>query len=243
MQKIIEERTAEIRGHGFFDFERSAYGTLELELEGVYAEHVEVVIGEMAENNMIVHHPGWTTFIQERLKLSNGRHLYRFNIPPHLPAYDGFPHPPLPAACPSEIAPFRYAEINPLIVPVAGFFFVRQYRDQECGGTIGFMQAFTFTLFMYMFAALFTAVAHYIYFRYLDNGLIVGTYSDMLAQMELIATESMKPSIEQFQQALDVISALSPLDITLHLISQNIFYCTLLALPTALLVKRNTPKN
>ena len=112
MQKIIEERTAEIRGHGFFDFERSAYGTLELELEGVYAEHVEVVIGEMAENDMIVHHPGWTTFIQERLKLSNGRHLYRFNIPPHLPAYDGFPHPPLPAACPSEIAPFRYAEIN-----------------------------------------------------------------------------------------------------------------------------------
>ena len=130
-----------------------------------------------------------------------------------------------------------------LIVPVAGFFFVRQYRDQECGGTIGFVPAFTFTLFMYMFAALFTAVAHYIYFRYLDNGLIVGTYSDMLAQMELIATESMKPSIEQFQQALDVISALSPLDITLHLISQNIFYCTLLALPTALLVKRNTPKN
>ena len=54
MQKIIEERTAEIRGHGFFDFERSAYGTLELELEGVYAEHVEVVIGEMAENGMIV---------------------------------------------------------------------------------------------------------------------------------------------------------------------------------------------
>lgn len=112
MQKIIEERTAEIRGHGFFDFERSAYGTLELELEGVYAEHVEVVIGEMAENDMIVHHPGWTTFIQERLKLSNGRNLYQFNIPPHLPAYDGFPHPPLPAACPSEIAPFRYAEIN-----------------------------------------------------------------------------------------------------------------------------------
>ena len=130
-----------------------------------------------------------------------------------------------------------------LVVPVAGFFLARQYRDRDCGGVITFSRAFLFTSFMYMFAALFVTIAHYVYFRYLDNGLIVGTYSDMLAQMELIATESMKPSIEQFQQALDVISALSPLDITLHLISQNIFYCTLLALPTALLVKRNTPKN
>lgn len=125
-----------------------------------------------------------------------------------------------------------------LIVPVVGFFFVRQYRDRECQGSIGFSQAFLFGSFMYLFAALFTAVTHYLYFRYLDNGLIIGTYQDMLTQMEQIATGSMQPSIEQFQQALDVISALSPLDLTMQLITQNIFYCTLLALPTALLVRR-----
>ena len=125
-----------------------------------------------------------------------------------------------------------------LIVPVVGFFLVRQYRDRECGGLINFSQAFLFTSFMYMFAALFATIAHYIYFRYMDNGLIVNTYQDMLTQMGTVATADLKPSIDQFQQALDIISSLSPLEISVQLITQNIFYCTLIALPTAGLVMR-----
>ena len=129
-----------------------------------------------------------------------------------------------------------------LIVPVAGFFLVRQYRDRECGGVLSFSRAFLFTSFMYLFAALFATIAHYVYFRYIDGGLIVNTYQDMLTQMETIATADMKASLDQFQQALDIIASLSPLEISIQLITQNVFYCTLIALPTALLVKRN-PKN
>ena len=129
-----------------------------------------------------------------------------------------------------------------LIVPIAGFFLARQYRDRECGGVINFSRAFLFTSFMYMFAALFVTIAHYIYFRYMDNGLIVNTYQDMLNQMNALATADMKTSLDQFQQALDIIASLSPLEISIQLITQNIFYCTLIALPTALLVMRK-PKN
>ena len=112
MQKIVEEQTRNIMGHGFFDFGKSAYATVEVELDGLYAENIELVIGEMAENGMIVHHPGWTTFIVQRIQIENGHHTYRFHIPEHLPAYSGFPHPPVPAECGGEIAPFRYVEIN-----------------------------------------------------------------------------------------------------------------------------------
>ena len=129
-----------------------------------------------------------------------------------------------------------------LTVPVAGFFLVRQYRDRECGGVLSFSRAFLFTSFMYLFAALFATIAHYVYFRYIDGGLIVNTYQDMLTQMEAIATADMKASLDQFQQALDIIASLSPLEISIQLITQNVFYCTLIALPTALLVKRN-PQN
>lgn len=125
-------------------------------------------------------------------------------------------------------------------VPVLGVRFARQYRDRECQGTVSFGRAFLFTAFMYMFAALFATVAHYIYFRYMDNGFIVATYQDMLTQMAAVATtDDMKASLDQFQQALDVIAQLSPVEISIQLITQNIFYCTLLALPTALLVKRS----
>lgn len=129
-----------------------------------------------------------------------------------------------------------------LLVPVLGYRYARVYRDSQCGGSIRFSQAFLFTTFMYMFAALFVTIAHYIYFRYLDNGLIVNTYQEMLHQMEAVATGDMKTSVEQFQQALDIIAGLSPLEITIQLITQNIFYCTLLALPTALLVARKRKK-
>jgi hypothetical protein len=65
----------------------------------------------------------------------------------------------------------------------------------------------------------------------------------MLTQMADVATtEDMKTSLEQFQQALDIMAGLSPLEISIQLITQNIFYCTLLSLPTALLVMRK-PKN
>lgn len=129
-----------------------------------------------------------------------------------------------------------------LAVPVVGYFLVRQYRDRDCGGVLSYSRAFLFTAFMYMFAALFVTIAHYIYFRYLDHRLIVNTYQDMLNQMDAMATTDLKASLDQFQQAVDIISALSPLEICIQLITQNIFYCTLIALPTALLVMRK-PKN
>ena len=125
-----------------------------------------------------------------------------------------------------------------LIVPVVGFFFARQYRDRECGGVINFSRAFLFTSFMYLFATLFATIAHYIYFQYMDHGLIVNTYQGMLDQMGAVATSDMKASLDQFQQALDIIASLSPVEICIQLITQNVFYCTLIALPTALLVMR-----
>ena len=112
MKKIIEEQTKELRGAGFFDFGRAAYGTLELELEARCGEHVEAVIGECAENGSILHRHGWTTFMLDRFALKPGRRTYRFHIPPHLPAYGGQKHPAVPAECGGEIAPFRYAELN-----------------------------------------------------------------------------------------------------------------------------------
>ena len=66
----------------------------------------------------------------------------------------------------------------------------------------------------------------------------MNTYQGMLDQMSAVATDDMKASLDQFQQALDIIASLSPLEICIQLITQNVFYCTLIALPTALLVMR-----
>ena len=132
--------------------------------------------------------------------------------------------------------------IATLAVPVLGYMFARKFRDKECEGIISFSRAFLFTSFMYLFAALFASIIHYIYFRYMDNGLIVNTYLEMLDQLGAGATGNLEVSINQFREALNLISQLTPVEISLQLISQNIFYCILIAIPTALLVMRK-PKN
>lgn len=130
-----------------------------------------------------------------------------------------------------------------LVVPVVGYQFARKYRDRECGGVISYSRAFLFTAFMYMFAALFATIIHYVYFKYIDNGLIVNTYYDMLNQLSAGATGELETSINQIREALDVIAQLTPVEISLQLISQNIFYCIIIAIFTALLVMRYKKKD
>lgn len=126
-----------------------------------------------------------------------------------------------------------------LAVPFIGYFLTRKYRNEECGGAITFSRAFMFVIFMYLFATLFVTIAHYIYFRFMDNGYIVSSYESMLSQFDTIATtEEMRASIEQFKEALKMVGDLSPIEISMQLISQNIFYCSLIAIPTAFFVKR-----
>ena len=48
-----------------------------------------------------------------------------------------------------------------LAVPFIGYHYVKMYRDKICGGSIQFSHAVLFTIFMYMFASLLVAVAHY----------------------------------------------------------------------------------
>lgn len=123
-------------------------------------------------------------------------------------------------------------------VPFLGYYFARIFRDRICKGYLGFLHSWVFLLFMYVFAALLTAVAHYIYFRYIDNGFIINTYSDMVNTVMPEQLPGMEGYIEQIKEAVDQIRSLSPIEITLQLMSQNIFYCSILALITAPFVMR-----
>lgn len=95
---------------------------------------------------------------------------------------------------------------------------------------------------MYMFASLFVAVVHYIYFHFIDGGFVFEFYQNMINQFKTTAQAELLPSIDQLQEAFDMVAALTPLQITFQLISNNIFYGMLIAIPTALLIMRK-PKN
>lgn len=130
-----------------------------------------------------------------------------------------------------------------LCVPFMAFYYVRMYRNLVCGGSIGFLHAWIFTVFMYMFAALLTAMAHYIYFRFIDQGFVLNAYETILNNVEgnVPMMPGMDVYIQQFKEVLSVMRTLSPIETTMQLMSQNVFYGSLLAIPTALFVMKRPP--
>ncbi|WP_300811976.1 DUF4199 domain-containing protein [uncultured Bacteroides sp.] len=125
-----------------------------------------------------------------------------------------------------------------LCVPFMGYYYVKMFRDRICGGSISFLRAWAFTVLVYLFAAMLTAIAHYIYFRFIDQGFIISTYQTMLANVRASDLPGVETYLEQLSEAIDLMGALTPTDITIQLLSQNVFYGSLLAIPTALFVMR-----
>ena len=135
-----------------------------------------------------------------------------------------------------------------LCVPFMAYYYVRMYRNVVCGGTISFLHAWIFTVFMYMFAALLTAVAHYIYIRFIDQGFILNSYETMLNSWETMlnnptykAVPGIDAYIEQLREGLSQVRSLTPIEITMQMMSMNVFVGSLLAIPTALFVMKRPP--
>lgn len=130
-----------------------------------------------------------------------------------------------------------------LAVPFLGYHYAKMYRDKICEGTIGFAHACLFTLFMYMFASLLVAVAHYIYFQFIDHGFIINQCVALMQQTTAELPE-MEANREFFQNTIDGVRALSPIDITMQILSNDVFWGSIMAVPTALFVmkkSKNTP--
>lgn len=123
-----------------------------------------------------------------------------------------------------------------LAVPVLGYVYARRFRDRCCGGYLSFFRALAFCFLVYLFASILVAVAHYIYFQYIDNGFLFNAYETLLKQAGEM--EGMENLVTQMDGVLETFRKLSAIELTMQLISQNIFYGSLLSFPTALLVMR-----
>ena len=126
-------------------------------------------------------------------------------------------------------------------VPFIGYHYARTFREKICGGSIGFVQAWIFLIFMYLFAALLVAVAHFIYFRFIDHGHVMDAYSALLEQAA--STPEFAQAMEQYkyQDIIDMVRSMSGIEITMQLLSQNMLYCSILALITAPFVAKKKP--
>lgn len=113
-----------------------------------------------------------------------------------------------------------------LIVPFLGYYYGTLYRDRGCDGGITFSQSFMFFFLMYAYASLIAAMAHYVYFEFIDNGFIAESYK------KLIETAATQPNIpvEQIELAraeMSRFSETSSIQITLQVLNIDIMLCAI----------------
>lgn len=124
---------------------------------------------------------------------------------------------------------------------------LRSFRRNVCH--LNFLRAWWMAWLIFLYASLLTAASQFVYFRYIDNGRLVNIYTDLLRQPEykqlMTAMMPGENAEEVTQQALDLISSLSPIEITVELMIYNISLSFLLAVPVALIgiTGRKTERN
>ena len=112
MKKVVQTQKKDAYQHCFFDFGCNAYRTLKIELDCPFPENIEIVVSESAIGDKAEHTTDYRTFIQQIIQTGVGHQVIDFNIPQYIPAYGCNPYCSCPPGADTEIAPFRYVEIN-----------------------------------------------------------------------------------------------------------------------------------
>lgn len=136
-----------------------------------------------------------------------------------------------------------------MMVPFLVYRLVKVYKDRYAGGSIDFARAFSFALLVMAFGSLLASVAHYVYFEYIDNGLVVSTLAaniEELAAVDLGAIEGIDTAegaeaveqytrfIEMMNTTLQQLQAMSSIKMTVGMLSNNVSWAFIVALPIAL---------
>lgn len=160
-----------------------------------------------------------------------------------------------------------------LMVPFLIYRLTTLYRDRYMGGNITFSHALAFAILTMGFGSLLASAAHYIYFAFIDGGMMVETLEQNIGQMAsflaaptgegaaamtdtmaiatpsiidttTVATESMAEEAAEIAASIDdyitmlrttteQIKAMTPIDMTLGMLSNNLSWSIIVALPVA----------
>lgn len=142
-----------------------------------------------------------------------------------------------------------------LMVPFLIYRLVKLYRDRYLGGNIEFVRALAFALLIMGFGSLLAAAAHYIYFAYIDGGAMIGALESSIAQLTAIdlstleGVEGNEDALAQWVQYIELmrttvtqLQAMTPIEMTMGMLSNNISWAIVIALPITLFISMRKPQ-
>ena len=119
-----------------------------------------------------------------------------------------------------------------IMVPYIAYRFTKRYREQ-LGGQIGFFHAWQFGILLYFFAALIVSLAHYGFYRYIaPDDFLTNSISEAV---NLLQNSQIDNQLIQSLQEVRI----TPIQMAIQGIFNNLFYGIIFSIPVAALLCRN----
>ncbi len=128
-----------------------------------------------------------------------------------------------------------------IIIVVSPFYAanrLRHFRDYAREGIISFRRGYAYTVLTFFYASLLLAAALYIYFAFIDNGYLLGKFTEMLSTEENRQVLKMYGMTDQINEGLKNLASMRPIDYALNMLTINIMTGFFLGLPIAALMRR-----
>ena len=117
---------------------------------------------------------------------------------------------------------------------------LRRFRDQGLEGTISFLRAWAYTVFVFFYGGLIFALAQWAYLTYMDQGYLMNTLAETLAAPETAEALRQMGMAETLNESLDTLAQMRPIDLSLNMLTTNILIGMLLGLPIAAVMQRRS---
>ena len=112
-----------------------------------------------------------------------------------------------------------------------------KYRKQERGNKLGFIEAWSFMTISYLCASVLSAIACYIYFRFMDNGVVLTSFKE---QIDIFTATGIDEELKKlFNDTYNLLTQMSASDYCIQYFTTNIFVTTFLAPITSIFVYKN----
>lgn len=129
------------------------------------------------------------------------------------------------------------------LVVVTPFFVasrLRNYRDYGREGVITFRRGWGFVVFVFFYASLLFAVAQYTYFAFLDHGFFLESMYKLVSSSETEQLMVQSGMVDAMNDSLNELQSMSPIDLSLNILTTNILLGMLIGLPIAAVMRRNS---
>lgn len=128
-----------------------------------------------------------------------------------------------------------------LLAVITPFFVgrcLRRFRDEGLKGTISFGRGWVYTVFVFFYSGLLFALAQWAYLTYMDQGYMMRTITEALANPETAEALRQMGMTETIGESLYQLGQMRPIDLSLNMLTTNIMLGMLLGLPIAAVLQR-----